>query len=360
MEQMSRSRTASLVLATYFAASATMGGCANRQPTSEPEATGDIASGSRAKADLGHEHHRDKTRFNAKSRGKKTCLVLSAGGADGLAHIGAIRAAKNSGLRIDCVVGTSMGALIGGLYASSPASDPAQRYREFFRLYEEQTKSEASERGFLGAILLGGLAVLTGGAALAVVGAAGIGAAGGAATIDPVQLERMAKVYDTFVNSARIETLPVRFATVYVDTSSGSIRYPIVRSGPLSEGVKRSVANPLIFKNFDAAKAGYLDPGVDRLASTPVDEACREFPDAQLLAVNASGGPVATSDSNCPILLVTVQHRVKPEEFEQAMMGTGAAFNAAVAAGYSATESALRSSGRRPAKETAPSRIWYP
>ncbi|MFB4369393.1 MULTISPECIES: patatin-like phospholipase family protein [unclassified Pseudomonas] len=45
-------------------------------------------------------------------------LVLSGGAARGLAHIGVIKALEEQGVRIDAIAGTSMGAVIGGLYAS--------------------------------------------------------------------------------------------------------------------------------------------------------------------------------------------------------------------------------------------------
>ncbi|WP_224488487.1 patatin-like phospholipase family protein [Robertkochia flava] len=48
----------------------------------------------------------------------KVGLVLSGGGAKGLAHIGALRAIEESGVRIDYIGGTSMGAIVGALYAS--------------------------------------------------------------------------------------------------------------------------------------------------------------------------------------------------------------------------------------------------
>lgn len=47
----------------------------------------------------------------------KIGLVLSGGGAKGLAHIGAIKEIEKAGIKIDYVGGTSMGAIIGGLYA---------------------------------------------------------------------------------------------------------------------------------------------------------------------------------------------------------------------------------------------------
>lgn len=45
-------------------------------------------------------------------------LALSGGGAKGLAHIGVLKVLEEAGLPIDCISGASMGAIIGGLYAS--------------------------------------------------------------------------------------------------------------------------------------------------------------------------------------------------------------------------------------------------
>lgn len=53
----------------------------------------------------------------------KVGLVLSGGGAKGLAHIGAIRAIEKAGIKIDMVCGTSMGALVGALYATGYSPD---------------------------------------------------------------------------------------------------------------------------------------------------------------------------------------------------------------------------------------------
>ena len=48
----------------------------------------------------------------------KIGLVLSGGGAKGLAHIGVLKAIEEAGVKIDFIGGTSMGAIVGGLYAS--------------------------------------------------------------------------------------------------------------------------------------------------------------------------------------------------------------------------------------------------
>lgn len=48
----------------------------------------------------------------------KVGLVLSGGGAKGLAHIGALKIIDSLGIRLDYIAGSSMGAIVGGLYAS--------------------------------------------------------------------------------------------------------------------------------------------------------------------------------------------------------------------------------------------------
>jgi len=54
---------------------------------------------------------------------KKVSLVLSGGGARGLAHIGVIEELEKAGYEIHSIVGTSMGALIGGVYAMGRMED---------------------------------------------------------------------------------------------------------------------------------------------------------------------------------------------------------------------------------------------
>jgi len=45
-------------------------------------------------------------------------LVLSGGGSKGIAHIGVLKAIDSAGLKIDYVIGTSMGSIIGAMYAT--------------------------------------------------------------------------------------------------------------------------------------------------------------------------------------------------------------------------------------------------
>ncbi|NRT14300.1 NTE family protein [Flavobacterium sp. 28A] len=56
--------------------------------------------------------------FSQEQNRPKIGLVLSGGGAKGFAHIGVLKVLEDAGIKIDYIGGTSMGAVIGGLYAS--------------------------------------------------------------------------------------------------------------------------------------------------------------------------------------------------------------------------------------------------
>jgi NTE family protein len=57
---------------------------------------------------------------------KRIGLALGGGGARGLAHIGVLRVFEKEGIPIDLIVGTSIGALVGGAYASASSADELQ------------------------------------------------------------------------------------------------------------------------------------------------------------------------------------------------------------------------------------------
>ena len=56
--------------------------------------------------------------INLSGYGQKVGLVLSGGGAKGLAHVGVLKTLDSLGVRVDYIAGTSMGAVVGALYAS--------------------------------------------------------------------------------------------------------------------------------------------------------------------------------------------------------------------------------------------------
>ncbi|HUO96315.1 MAG TPA: patatin-like phospholipase family protein [Steroidobacteraceae bacterium] len=71
----------------------------------------------------------------------KVCLVLSGGGARGIAHIGVLRVLEELRVPVDCVVGTSAGAIIGGAYAAGSSPDQIEtaiRAADWDRLLSDQ------------------------------------------------------------------------------------------------------------------------------------------------------------------------------------------------------------------------------
>jgi NTE family protein len=76
----------------------------------------------------------------------KVGLVLSGGGAKGLAHIGAIKVIEQAGVRIDYIGGTSMGAIVGGLYAAGYSArqlDSIFEQLDFDRLIQDDIPRRA-------------------------------------------------------------------------------------------------------------------------------------------------------------------------------------------------------------------------
>lgn len=76
----------------------------------------------------------------------KVGLVLSGGGAKGLAHIGVLKVIEEAGVRIDYIGGTSMGAIIGALYASGYSAkemDSIFKVVDFSQLIQDNLPREA-------------------------------------------------------------------------------------------------------------------------------------------------------------------------------------------------------------------------
>ena len=61
-------------------------------------------------------------------------LVLSGGGARGTAHIGVLKVLEQMHVPIDAIAGTSMGAVVGGLYASGLASRDIETHHDLHQL----------------------------------------------------------------------------------------------------------------------------------------------------------------------------------------------------------------------------------
>jgi NTE family protein len=167
----------------------------------------------------------------------RTALVLSGGGAKGLTHIGVLRVLDSLGVRPDLVVGSSMGAIIGGMYASGYSGreiDSLARslpLADLFRTYQPRAPRS-----------LGQLQPL-------VVWEQG----------DRRFNLQNAAVYETEVNAlvnaamlrgnllARgdFDSLPTPFRAVAADLADRSV--VVLRGGDLARAVRASFAIPLVF-----------------------------------------------------------------------------------------------------------------
>jgi NTE family protein len=103
--------------------------------------SGDVVSASAEKwlaFSRGCQHHHvrrsvDIARVARLMIGRGVGLVLSGGGARGFAHLGVVRALREAGRPIDCVGGTSIGAIVGaGIAADWSHEEAVERYRRTF------------------------------------------------------------------------------------------------------------------------------------------------------------------------------------------------------------------------------------
>jgi len=272
-----------------------------------------------------------------------TCLVLSGGAADGIAHIGAIKALQKAGVEIDCVAGTSIGALVGALHASDPDEDVGLLFRDMITQYKALTEEEAKRRGSDAALLTGLLVLASGGTMAAALELGSVGYSVGARGVDKLELDRLAKVLDRSLEHARFSDLPVKLMTFHLKTTTTGARLKAVTAGSVAQAVKKSIANPLLFDEFDATKEGYLDPGVDRMAMIPIQDVCRRLPGSRIIAINVSGER-AIYDSKLPCSVLEVRVRPSGASFEDAV-GSAKVWKKLTAAGYNATVKALRKAG---------------
>ena len=267
---------------------------------------------------------------------ERTCLVLSVGGTKGLAHLGAIDALAARGERIDCVVGTSMGAVMGSLYASAPHEDVRTRYRRFHAEYARQTRADARTRGLAGAALGLAAVLLTGGSAGLAAAVGALTGLGGVHSVERLDHPRFTRTLAAQFAGARIESLPVPFATLYQRVNGGGLERVVAREGDLAHAVAASANNPLLFEGTELKD---LDPGADRVSAVPVHDACALFPHARLLTLNVTG-EAAFYGKDLPCEVVEI--RIKGDEPPlSALEGEGDAFDRVYEAGFDATRAAL-------------------
>lgn len=192
----------------------------------------------------------------------KLALVLSGGGAKGLAHIGVLRVLDSMGVRPDLVVGTSMGAIVGAMYASGYTPNQIEEMARGLRLAQlfsnvPRTPRSLGERRPLVVWEPGAVGLRTGNAGER---------EGGVNTA----LNR-ALLKGNLVARGDFDSLPIPFRAVAADLRT---RAEIVLSnGDLVRAVRASMSIPLVFDPEPLGDRYLIDGGL--AANVPI-RAARE------------------------------------------------------------------------------------
>jgi len=151
-------------------------------------------------------------------------LVLGIGGARGLAHIGVIQWLTENGYDIRSIAGSSMGALVGGIYAAGKLEVYAGWVSELERMQVLRLLDPAFGRSGL------------------------------------FKGERLMGVLRKLIGDFDIENLPISFTAVATDLESGEEVW--LREGKLFDAIRASIATPLVFTPFRYGGRMLLDGGL--------------------------------------------------------------------------------------------------
>jgi len=225
-------------------------------------------------------------------------LVLGGGGARGAAHIGVLEILEKLRVPVDCVAGTSMGALVSGAYAAglSPSemreelshADWNDMFRDNPEYPEISYRNKAISRRFLPGAETG-------------VSSKGVAYQGGVVSGQKIKL-----FFNRLVNSdlgeRDIEALPLPLAIIATDIGNGD--KVVFRAGSLTKAMRASMSVPGLMAPVDYQGRKLVDGGlVDNLPIDEVRERCQ--PDV-VIAVNV-GSPLLPAEEVGSLLTVSVQ-----------------------------------------------------
>lgn len=154
----------------------------------------------------------------------KVGLALGVGGACGVAHLGFLQALEESGIKVDMIAGASMGAIIGGLYASGVSLE------ELESLSKSLTKGDIIELNVF-KILKEGL--FTG--------------------------KRLEKYLSEHLKCKNIEDTKIKFVAQATDIKTGKIK--VFEEGSMVDALRASSAIPGIFTPVYKDNTCYIDGG---------------------------------------------------------------------------------------------------
>ncbi|MBK9358728.1 MAG: patatin-like phospholipase family protein [Bacteroidales bacterium] len=178
---------------------------------------------------------------------KNVALVLSSGGARGLAHIGAIEALEEFGYTITSIAGTSMGSLVGGIYANGNLAG----FRDFITGLSK-----------VGVIRLMDLAVSKGGI---------------------IKGEKVFNEIKRFIGDGNIEDLAIPFSAVATDLFNH--REVIFRHGNLLNALRASAAIPTVLLPQQQEQSFLVDGAI--VNPLPINRVERK-PGDILIAINVN------------------------------------------------------------------------
>ena len=155
---------------------------------------------------------------------KKVALVLSSGGARGLAHIGAIEELEARGYHISSIAGCSMGALIAGVYAAGKIDE----FREWMKTVTRRKMFELTDFSLsLNHIVKG---------------------------------KRIIEAIMEFVPDVAIEDLPIPYCAVATDLTAG--KEVVFNKGSLFEAIRASISLPSFYEPVQRDGMILIDGGV--------------------------------------------------------------------------------------------------
>ena len=185
-------------------------------------------------------------------------LVLGSGGARGLAHIGVIRLLNEHGFDIRSISGSSMGALIGGIYAAGHLDD----YERWVRALEKMDVVRLLDFSFERNGLIKG--------------------------------DRVMNTLRDLIGEYRIENLPISFTAVATDVDDQ--REIWLNSGPLFDAIRASIAIPTVFTPVAFRGRLLLDGGL--INPVPIAPTLRDKTDITIaVSVNGKAEPLAKEPS---------------------------------------------------------------
>ncbi len=193
----------------------------------------------------------------------KIGLALSGGGAKGFAHIGVLKVLEEADIPIDFVTGTSMGAVVGALYAIGYTSDELEELvlsHDWQAIFDDRPerdlisfeKRKESEQFIVSLPLENGRVQLPSG----LVSGHGV----------TMLLSRLTQsVHDRYF----FDTFPIPFACVATDLETGeAVRFD---RGYLPRALRASIAYPSVFTPFEILGRSYVDGDASR--NFPVEDA---------------------------------------------------------------------------------------